>query len=120
MNSFPTDVSVASSPKSKFYGGIVIAMIIIAFLIAALWGCGCYYTDKLPHKLKNHAERFRDSPNPLIYLRQLLSIPKYCKPYAGCNALQDTTNQNLTFCELSWRDCNAYEDCIHGKCIPKN
>jgi hypothetical protein len=116
-----------SQPK-YLYGAIAIAVIALAFIIAGCWGVCKKSLPKskksskktnVASKLKNHIERFRDYPNPLIYTKQLFSFPSYCRPYAGCNAQQDTKNQNLTWCELAWRDCNAYEDCIQGKCQAK-
>ena len=83
--------------------------------------------------METSKDSFRDSPNPLVFEKQLLSVPGSCKPYTGCffpstmsNPISLDTGKRVPakgtdkiWCEVSWRDCNAFQDCVDGKCIPK-
>lgn len=77
-----------------------------------------------------------DYPQPLKFIRQELSVPGNCKPFMNCffpsqksNSISltkegnryklPTEDEELKWCEISWRDCPAYRDCVNGKCIPK-
>ena len=105
--------------KKWMYGLLVLVVIIIIFIIV-------FYCSQ--------SEPFRDFPQPLIFTKQLNSVPGSCRPYEGCfypstlsNPISLKTgkripakNENDVYCEVSWRDCNAYRDCIDGKCVPKS
>lgn len=52
-----------------------------------------------------------DSP-PHVFNKQINKHSEHCHPYHGCSWDGST-------CELSWRDCNVYQDCVNGKCLPK-
>lgn len=70
---------------------------------------------------------------PQVFKRQMLSVPGNCQPFMGCfypSYLSNPINlrtagrdkspkENQIWCEKSWRDCNAYQDCVKGKCVPK-
>lgn len=101
------------------YGFTVAAVIVIIFVIA--FQC-------------SKEEPFRDFPQPLIFTKQLNSIPGSCKPYEGCfypstssnpyslrtGERIPASNEDEIYCEVSWRDCNAYQNCVDGKCVPKS
>lgn len=111
---------------------LVIAIIIIIFVIAF---CCCnrdaivnYFTNLGPV-----TETFRDYPQPLVFPKEFISVPGGCKPYAGCffpatnsNPISLRTGKRVpeegtgkVYCEEAWRDCNAFQDCTNGKCVPK-
>lgn len=72
---------------------------------------------------------------PLVYQRNIKVTPGNCKPYSGCffpsrasNPINLMTGERNpqpvidgknVWCEESWRDCNAYQTCKKGKCVPK-
>lgn len=82
-------------------------------------------------------QSLRDQPlqslrnQPLLYKHNIKSAPGNCIPYAGCfypstlaNPVDPYTNtrypENETKnCDLAWRDCNAYQDCVDNRCVPK-
>ena len=95
--------------------------------------------------LKNKKENFgptqfddrltKKQSQPLVYSRNIKIGPGNCKPYSGCFYPSKASNPiNLNtgkrdpqpvidgkdvWCELSWRDCNAYQSCQNGRCVPK-
>lgn len=118
------------TPKLKqrekiLYGFCVIAFIIIVILIALLV---TYNVN-----IGNDNETFSDELNtqPMVFTKNLQSVPGGCEPYKGCyypmtNPVDLQTgkrfkaeHENDIWCEKSWRDCNAYQTCENGKCIPK-
>ena len=70
---------------------------------------------------------------PLVFTKSPKLVPGNCIPYSGCffpsymsNPINLKTGkrvkqpqENEQWCELSWRDCNAYQTCYDGKCISK-
>lgn len=70
---------------------------------------------------------------PLVYPNNVKIAPGNCKPYSGCffpakaaNPINLRTGErdnqpgsNLIWCEKSWRDCNAYQNCQNGRCVSK-
>lgn len=71
------------------------------------------------------------SSQPLVFLKNYKVAPGNCKPYSGCffpstlsnpvdlNTGERTPVKDGIYCEKSWRDCNAYQECVSGKCISK-
>lgn len=103
--------------------GLLAIAVIVLFVVIALY---CIPKD-------NEFFKMVDSPQPLVYPKQLLSVPGNCKPYKNCffpstlsNPVSLNTGKrikakdtNKIWCEYSWRDCPAYRDCVDGKCVPK-
>lgn len=71
------------------------------------------------------------SSQPMIFTKNIKTVPGNCLPYSGCFypsfmsnpiSLKDNMRQptdNEIWCSVSWRDCNAYQTCSDGKCVPK-
>lgn len=60
------------------------------------------------------------APQPLVFTKQLNSYPDYCTPHSGCfYPSYSDANKKKIWCEKAWRDCNAYQDCTDGLCVPK-
>lgn len=80
----------------------------------------------------NQISNFNGGLQPLLYPLQYFSIPDNCFPYSGCMYPSENPNslktgkeippstKNDIWCKIAWRDCNAYQDCINGKCLPKS
>lgn len=81
---------------------------------------------------------FRETKDhPMVFDKQLNSYPENCTAYAGCfypsflsNPVslktgeryknpEDKNPDDKVWCEKSWRDCGAYQDCVNGQCAPK-
>lgn len=118
----------------KAWGAIVAAIIVIVFVIAFY----CYNLDKFTN-VDKFTKVFTNNnielkQQPMVFTKQYLSVPGSCKPYSGCffpatmsNPISLKTGKrvfepkvNKVYCEEAWRDCNAYQNCIDGKCVPKN
>ena len=88
--------------------------------------------NKLKKKVKEKFEHVIKQPQ--IFTKGLLSVPGNCQPFIGCNYPSYLSNpislktgqrpnakdEHKIWCEKSWRDCNAYQNCVNGKCKPKN
>lgn len=107
-------------------GGAVLCLFIIIILIA------CLYDTMYKLKLCKKSEKFTIN-HPMVFKNNVKIAPGNCKPYSGCffpSNLSNTTNpktgerykttkKDEIWCEESWRDCNAYQTCINGKCVSK-
>lgn len=108
----------------RVYGYIII----VAFVIIVTVSIYCCQQND------NH-ESFNNTtlPQPLIFTKEYMPAGN-CRAYTGCfypssnaNPINLQTGKRFQFnninnnkwCELSWRDCNAYQTCKNGKCIPK-
>lgn len=111
-----------SEKKGREYFWGVLAVFVFVFIVTIAIYCFCYYRKS----------GFSDlSEQPMEFKNQYLNIPSPgsfgCKPYSGC--FYPTNPMNLInsssksvddiWCEKAWRDCNAYQDCVEGKCVPK-
>ena len=70
---------------------------------------------------------------PLAFDEQRYTFPDACKPYMGCtwpnmsgNPVVFSDGNKISpdniddvWCELAWRDCHIYQDCVNGQCVPK-
>jgi len=104
------------SRKSAICFGILVFVFFIIAVLLAVYCC---------------KDEFRDSPQPLKFTKQYLSVPGNCYPFMGCFFPSSLSNpvsvrtgkrkkvKNQIWCKKSWRDCNAYQDCVNGKCVPK-
>lgn len=107
---------------------LVAVVVFVLFVVIAL--C-CFNNNVIVQPFTNLKRA--DFPTPLVYPKQLLSVPGSCKPYTGCffpstqsNPINLNTGKRYRaegtdkiWCEVSWRDCNMFQDCENGKCVPK-
>lgn len=112
-----------SNKKTCFFGLLVLATIIAVILIAIF-----YNPDKFTDTTLAHIKQ------PRIFKKQIKIGPGNCLPYSGCfypsfmsNPISLKTGtrlnelkENEIWCQEAWRDCNAYQSCVNGKCVPKN
>lgn len=104
------------------FGPLVLAAVITIIFVAIF-----YNPDKFTDTTLSRNQ-------PVIFKKQIKTGPGNCLPYSGCfypsfmsNPISLKTgtrlnepNENKIWCQEAWRDCNAYQSCINGKCIPKH
>jgi len=124
--------------KQFFYGVLVIlVLVIIGFISAIITNKEKAYELLVlcESKLKQLTESFDDEldKQPMVFPVNIKTAPGNCKPYSGCffpstqsNPIDLNTGKRETakdvdkrWCSVSWRDCNAYQVCEDGKCVPK-
>lgn len=120
------------------WGLIVVVFIIIVVLISIY--CCAENDPELKQKLNVIVDTFAPTlpyqqkiKQPQVFKDEILSIPGNCQPYSGCffpsymsnpvslksGIRHNAQDENKVWCEKSWRDCNAYQDCVDGQCKPK-
>ena len=128
---------VTMKAKYLFGFGLILTIVVIALIAVcvtnkhelhvALTEC----KDKIKETFDSILPKI--SNQPLVYDKNIKVAPGNCKPYSGCffpsqnsNPINLNTGKrdaqpggNEVWCEVSWRDCNAYQKCQKGKCVSK-
>ena len=102
---------------------IVVFALIIAIIVLSV---DCNSEEPMTNvNEKTSISKLKDQP--LAFKEEWLASP--CKPWVGClypmpNPIDIQTGErqsepDVKTCELSWRDCSAYSDCVDGQCKPK-
>lgn len=126
--------------------GFFVIIVIIAIVLISVFCCRqqdtvSQFTEAFTQRLGglyNDISRTLPEGNqhieqPGVFRKQIDVGPGNCKPYSGCfypsfmsnpvslktGMRRNEPKENEIWCEKSWRDCNAYQDCINGKCTPK-
>lgn len=118
------------------WGIIIIFFIALVFLMATFFEHKSYVRLELDKCVKKESKEGFDTldEQPMIYTKNIKIGPGNCRPYSGCffpsneaNPVNPKTGKrpkppmdDYLWCEKSWRDCNAYQDCVDGKCAPKS
>jgi hypothetical protein len=123
MNNIPVAREIKENVVSSCMWGVLIILLLVAVVVISLHCCGLLIPNG-PNK---------ESFAPMVYKKNIMSVPGNCKPYMGCYYPSSLSNPvsldtatrmsefgeddvNKNYCKKSWRDCNAYQDCVDGQC----
>lgn len=116
------------------WGFVLLFFVGFVFLMATFFEHKAEVNKALAQCVKKTKEEFDGTlpEQPMIYTENIKIAPGNCQPYSGCffpsslaNPVNPKTGKRAKppgaddiWCEKSWRDCNAYQECVNGKCVP--